>query len=75
MQDWEGDYGSVHLLVAFLVRLYRGGVFTLSFSVHILCVGTGHLLVASHCLMVMLPFFCRLRVQVAIVCLRPSRHP
>ena len=76
-------------LFAILVKLYRG-VFhpnILSLTVNFLSLWgwegdwslTGHVAIFYVWGLVMLPdmlpFFCRLRVQVAIVCLQPSRHP
>ena len=62
---WQGNWSSTgHLLVMLL---------------YFMCVGTGRIAVYYVWELVALPdtlpFFCRLRVQVAIVCLLPSRCP
>ena len=80
---WEGNWSPTgHLMVALLYFMCGDWSHCLTHCC-ILCVGTGCLArrIAIYYVweLVMLPdtlpFFCRLRVQVVIVCLLPSRHP
>ena len=66
---WEGNWSPTGCLLVTLL--------------YFMCVGTGHVAwrIAAYCVWELvtlpdvLPFFCRLRVWVAIVCLLPSRCP